>query len=151
VDTTAWLTFAAIVVALFLGVLPIWRDQCQRARMAGNVRSQVLALLATIEARCQPWLTSGGTSFLVDADFCARTDELRALYPHLVLLRPTERTHIGVIFFTMSLIRVGTRIEKDEVQMLVNMLHEARGAMLGASKSTIRSQASAKTPESRGV
>lgn len=115
---TAWGTLAAVVVALFLGVLPIWREHRASKVMARHVRDQITTILTVMRGRCWTRLRGPDSSFLLedaDRDILA---QLRTVYPHVTMLTPAEVDRIGVVYFFMNAYLINHRVERKDLQQI---------------------------------
>lgn len=98
----AWVTLAAVLVALGLGIYPILKEGIDKRATASRVRAQFIAILLPmwqrfINERHQPM----HVYHITDRDR-ADLGELRSVYPQVTLLSSKEQRPIMMYYLALS-------------------------------------------------
>ncbi|MGA2766482.1 MAG: hypothetical protein ABSG17_24320 [Spirochaetia bacterium] len=126
---SAWGTIVAAVVALGLGVYPVWKERLEKRAMARNIRQQLLALLTSMGIKYRVSLSTVARSLLVTNKEPNQLSELRALYPHATLLTPKERSLVAAVYLVMSVAHNFDRIEAGALVDLEKAVREAENGL----------------------
>jgi hypothetical protein len=124
---TAWGTLGAVVVALALGVVPIWRERRDKIVMARSIRLQVFTLLETLSVRCRDWQSRADPAFSPDPESREALAELRATLPQLTLLTNSERVAVGAVYHLLSVRQNVGLVDRQIIDMLSKAVEKAKG------------------------
>jgi len=99
---TAWGTLSAVIVALGLGVFPIWKERMEKRAAARIIREQIGALLYPVMVNCMAFRSTKEQLYALKPLDREYLSELRTLCPSVVKLTAKEGEGVRQLYLVMT-------------------------------------------------